>query len=124
MVRAQVTAWSERRSQGGASAVVITGNSLPAGWCGVVVAVQPTTPTPALCAGIMALSVWCIGDSGRRDACAPGCGVELSSWLLWLLWLHWLRLIGVEMTRADVARSRAAEGKRAGKGTARPAADA
>ena len=31
MVRAQVTAWSERRSQGGASAVVIMGSFLPAG---------------------------------------------------------------------------------------------
>jgi len=36
MVRAQWTAWSERRSQGGASAVVITGFPFPAG-CWVVV---------------------------------------------------------------------------------------
>ena len=36
MVRAQLTAWSERRSQAGASVVVIIGCSSPPG-CGVVV---------------------------------------------------------------------------------------
>src|SRR5664280_1603007 len=36
MVRAQWTAWSERRSQGGASVVVIIGVPPPAGCCGAV----------------------------------------------------------------------------------------
>ena len=36
MVRAQVTAWSERRSRGGAVLVVIMGRFPPARWCWVV----------------------------------------------------------------------------------------
>lgn len=57
MVRAQVTAWSEWRSQGGASVVVITGNSSRRVWLGDLLHYSRPHRQPPLCAAILALSL-------------------------------------------------------------------